>query len=269
MAALRLRHVPSSACAFGPAPGAGGRERPKPVSKNVALIFAGGTGQRMNTKTRPKQFLELHGTPIIIYTLEQFENHPSIDGIVVVCLESWIPFLRKQLGKYGITKVDDIIPGGQTGQGSIRNGVMRIAELYDPSTTVLVHDGVRPLVDEATITNCVEGVERFGNAISVVPAIETIIKQDGNAVREVIDRHACQIARAPQCFKLGELKAAHVRSVEEGRDDFIDSASLMLHYGHQLFTVESCPENIKITTPSDFYMFRAKVDARENSRIFG
>lgn len=239
------------------------------MSSNVALIFAGGTGQRMNTKTRPKQFLELHGKPIIVYTLEQFENHPAIDGIVVVCLEPWIGFLEKLLVKFDITKVKAIVPGGESGQASIRNGVYKIAELYPEDALVLVHDGVRPLVSEETIFACIDKANESGNAITTVPAIETIVQEHGGTVTDIIDRKKCVMAKAPQCFKLGQLKAAHEKSVAEGLDDFIDSASLMRYYGHELHTVVGGPENIKITTPMDFYTFRALVDARENSQIFG
>ncbi|MGI6032786.1 MAG: 2-C-methyl-D-erythritol 4-phosphate cytidylyltransferase [Coriobacteriales bacterium] len=236
---------------------------------NVALIFAGGTGQRMNTKTRPKQFLELHGKPIIIYTLEHFDSHPLIDGIVVVCLESWIPFLKKMLKKFDITKVVDVIPGGDSGQASIRNGVMRAAEQFEDDSVVLVHDGVRPLIDEDTITSCIEKTREFGSAITTVPAIETVIREEDGLVSNIIDRSECAMAKAPQCFRLGELKEAHQRAIAEGRDDFIDSASLMRWCGHDLYSVTGRPENIKITTPSDFYIFRALVDAQENSQIFG
>lgn len=236
---------------------------------NIAIVFAGGTGQRMNTKTRPKQFLELHGKPIIIYTLEQFENHPEIDGIVVVCLESWIPFLKKLLKRFDISKVADVVPGGDSGQASIRHGVYRAAELYEEGSIVLVHDGVRPLIDEATITACIDQTCKTGSAITVVPAIETIVKERNGQVTDIIDRKTCMMAKAPQCFILGELKRAHDQSVVDGRDDFIDSASLMRYYGHELYTVEGSPENIKITTPSDFYTFRALEDAREDSQIFG
>lgn len=236
---------------------------------NCALIFAGGTGQRMNSKTRPKQFLELHNKPIIIYTIEAFENHPDIDAMVVVCLEKWIPFLRKQLVHYDITKVIDVIPGGASGQESIRNGVNFLAEKCPQDSVVLVHDGVRPLIDESTITSCIECAKENGSAITSVPAIETIVQEQDGEINNIIDRKACMMAKAPQCFFLGELKAAHDKAVAEGREDFIDSASLMRHYGHSLHIVEGSPENIKITTPSDFYTFRAFVDARENSQIFG
>lgn len=236
---------------------------------NCALIFAGGTGQRMNTKTRPKQFLELHGKPIILYTIEVFENHPAIDAVVVVCLEDWIPFLEKKLVHYDIEKVVAVVPGGATGQESIRHGLDALAERVGEEATVLVHDGVRPLISPDTISECIASVEERGSAITVTPAIETIVQEENGEVVNVIERQACRMAKAPQCFSLGELLGAHRRAQEDGLGDFIDSASLMRHYGHTLYTVEGTPENIKITTPSDFYIFRAFVDARENSQIFG
>ena len=236
---------------------------------NVALIFAGGTGQRMNTKTRPKQFLELHGKPIIVHTLEQFDAHPLIDGIVVVCLSEWIPFLERSLDKFGVGKVAAVVPGGKSGQESIRNGIWKISELYPEDSIVLVHDGVRPLVDEETIESCIICACEKGNAITVAPAIETIVKVDGDEVIDIVDRSACRMARAPQCFVLRDLKEAHETSLRQGLKDFIDSASMMRHYGHELHIVEGKADNIKITTPADFFLFRAIVDARENSQIFG
>lgn len=235
---------------------------------NYALIFAGGTGQRMNSKTRPKQFLELHDKPIIIYTVEAFENHPDIDGIVIVCLKDWIPFLEKKLIHYDIAKVRAVVPGGATGQESIRRGLDALGAIAQAEDTVLVHDGVRPLVGSATISECVESVHAYGSAIASAPAVETVVRENGGEVTDIIDRSTCRMAKAPQCFHLGDLRKAHERAVTEGLE-FIDSASLMRHFGHILRTVESGPENIKITTPADFYIFRAFVDARENSQIFG
>lgn len=236
---------------------------------NIALIFAGGTGQRMNSKTRPKQFLELHGKPIIIYTIEAFERHPRIDGIVIACLEPWIPYLQNLLKRFGITKVSAIVPGGANGQESIYNGLAKASELYPSESVVLVHDGVRPLVNGETISACINKTLEAGSAITVVPAIETVVRTEDGVITEIIDRHTCSMARAPQAFILGELVAAHEQAKAEGLDDFIDSASLMRHYGHPLHVVEGTPENIKITTPSDFYEFRALVDALEDSQIFG
>ena len=235
---------------------------------NVAVIFAGGTGQRMNTRTRPKQFLELHGKPIIIYTLEEFEHHAEIDGIIVVMLESWIAYTQDLISKYNLKKVKKVVPGGASGQDSIYNGLCAAAQFYGDDDIVLIHDGVRPLVDEETITANIRGVEERGTAITVTAAIETItMKDETGAVGTIIDRSQCELARAPQSFRLGQILGVHnkMRQDPEAEKSFIDSASLMKHYGYKLYTVQGKPENIKITTPSDYYIFRAMIDARENS----
>ena len=232
---------------------------------------AGGTGQRMNTKTRPKQFLELHGKPIIVYTLEAFDQHSEIDGIIVVMLESWIGYTQELVRKFGLKKIRKIVPGGSTGQESIYNGLCAAAEFYGEKDIVLIHDGVRPLIDEETISDNIRTVKEKGTAITVTAAIETItMKDETGAVGTIIDRSMCELARAPQSFYLGEILGVHNRVREEhGGTGFIDSASMMKHYGYKLYTVQGKPENIKITTPSDFYIFRAMVDARESSQIFG
>lgn len=239
---------------------------------NVAVIFAGGTGQRMNTRTRPKQFLELHGKPIIVYTLEVFNGHNEIDGIVVVMLEEYIGYMNSLVKKYALDKVVRVVPGGRSGQESIYNGLCAAHELYGDDDIVLIHDGVRPLIDEETITANIRSVTERGTAVTVTAAIETItMKDETGAVGTIIDRSQCELARAPQSFRLGEILGVHNRAKNEGDGglSFIDSASMMKYYGYKLYTVEGKPENIKITTPSDFYIFRAMVDARESSQIFG
>ena len=237
---------------------------------NIALIFAGGTGQRMNTKTKPKQFLELHGKPILVYTLEQFQKHDEIDAIILVMLESWIDYSRTLIEQYHLTKVTAIVPGGSTGQESIYNGVKTASELFPMESVILIHDGVRPLVDGKTISSNIACVKQNGSAITVSPAIETtVIKNEQGMVGDIIDRSRCQLAKATQSFFLHDLWNAHCKAIDDGNLNFIDSACLMRHYGYPLYTIEGSPENIKITTPSDFYTFRALEDARENSQIFG
>lgn len=238
---------------------------------NIAMVFAGGVGQRMNTKTMPKQFLELHQKPIIIYTLEQFDNHPEIDGIVISCLESWIPYLEKLVKKFSITKVKAIVPGGDTGQDSIYNGINKVSELFPEDSIVLIHDAVRPIINEELITNNIATVKKYGNAITVAPAIETITIKEADSIEvgEIVNRSRCQLAKAPQSFVLKDIIDAHRKAIAENRHDFIDSACIMRNYGHKLYTVEGSAENIKITTPVDFYTFRAIIDAKENSQIFG
>ena len=238
---------------------------------NIAVIFAGGTGQRMNTASKPKQFLELHGKPIIIYTLEYFQKHSQIDGIVVVCLESWIDYCENLLKKYQIDKVLKIVPGGNSGQESIFNGLEAAHQISDnEQDIVLIHDGVRPLINEALITNCIASVKKHGNAITVSPAIETILlKTEDGDIGNILKRSECEMAKAPQCFYLNDIYSCHLKAKAAGKDDFIDSASLMQYYGYKLNALEGPLENIKITIPADFYIFRAIMDARENLQILG
>lgn len=237
---------------------------------NVALIFAGGTGIRMNAHAKPKQFLELNGKAIIIHTLEHFEQHQQIDAACIVCLESHIEYLETLLKYHHIKKVKWIVKGGDTGQQSIYNGLLAISEKLSENPVVLIHDGVRPLISENLISDCISTTREFGNAITMTPAIETIITAGkNNQIVEIADRANCRLARAPQCFFLKDIFEAHKKALAENRTNFIDSAYLMRHYGHSLFMVEGPVENIKITTPMDYYLFRAIYEARENAQIIG
>ena len=242
---------------------------------NIAVIFAGGSGSRMHTKSRPKQFLNLHGKPILIYTIELFEEHPLVDAVVCVCIEGWIPRLRAMLEKHDIRKVVDVVPGGATGQESIFRGLCA-AEAYVRGLSasgarhvVMIHDGVRPLIDEATITANIQKVEECGSCITCAPAIETVIIGESDCSIDIPPRTNCMMARAPQSFWLDEILAAHRKSIDEGHTAFIDSCSMMHHYGYSLATVTGPMENIKITTPTDYYVMRAMIEVRENQQIFG
>ena len=240
---------------------------------NIAVIFAGGVGKRMNTVSRPKQFLELRGKPIIIYTLELFDTHPNIDAICVSCVQSWIPFLEKQLKKFEITKVVDIVPGGETGQDSIYNGLCA-AERYAQQcnvedVNVLIHDGVRPLITQQTITDNIRTVNEKGNCITCIPATETFIVTQDNGQLYIPLREHSKIARAPQSFKLKDILFAHRRALKADKHDYIDSCTLMSSMGYIMNTIMGPMENIKITPPTDYFIFRAMVEVHENQQIFG
>ena len=239
--------------------------------KNIAVIFAGGSGVRMNTRSKPKQFLELRGKPIIIYTLELFDNHPLIDGIVVVCLESWIPFLKKMLKKFEINKVVKIVSGGDSGQDSIYRGLCAVEDYCkdkgEENAVVLIHDGVRPLIVDETITRNIEKVHEKGSAITVVPAIETFVIQKEEGQMVIPDRSSCLLARAPQSFYLKDILSIHRKNKENGNITFIDSCSMMSYFGYKMATIEGPMENIKITTPTDYFIFRAMVEVHENQQI--
>ena len=214
---------------------------------NIGVIFAGGVGKRMNSRVKPKQFIDVYGKPIIIHTLELFENHPDIDAIAVACLEDWIPYLKDLLEKFNIKKVKKVVPGGASGQESIYNGLKAAEEIANgEKSIVLIHDGVRPLINEKTITDNIESV-----------------------IEDVPNREDTRLARAPQSFYLDEIIGAHRKAMAENKYDFIDSCSMMQYYGKKLYLIEGPQENIKITTPDDFYTMRALLDAKEEAQIYG
>ena len=235
----------------------------------TALIFAGGTGQRMNSRSKPNQFLEMHGKPIIIYTLEHFEYHNQIDNIVVVCLENWIDELQGLLKRYGISKVKKIIPGGTTGHDSIYLGLWSMMDFAKNDDIVLIHDGVRPLINEELITQNIEMVQKYGNAITAEAARESVVRvADGKIITEVPPRNEMYTAKAPQSFYYGTiLKLYEKAQIDEIKT--IDSAQLCSIYHEPIYIVKSTPNNLKITEPADYYIYRALYEALEGQQIFG
>ncbi len=238
---------------------------------NIAVIFAGGVGSRMNSKEKPKQFLDIYNKPIIIHTLEYFENNENIDAIIISCIEEWIPVLKDLLYKYRIDKVKKIVRGGTTGQLSIYNGLCAAKEISkDEKSIVLIHDGVRPLITEQLITDAINCVNVKGSAIVTGIVKETIVViDDDGLISQVPTRENSRVAKAPQCFWLDDILSAHKRALEEKIDNFIDSCTMMQHYGYSLHIIDGPYENIKITTPDDFYTMRAILEARENAQIYG
>lgn len=235
---------------------------------NIAVIFAGGVGTRMNTKAKPKQFLELHGKAIIIHTLEYFENHPEIDGIIISCVEPWIKYLKRLIKKFNFTKVDAVVAGGVSGQMSIYNGLTKAEELYPDDSIVLIHDGVRPLINEQVISDNIAQVKKTGTAITTAPTVETFVVVDEDmSVKEVPKRAASKLAKAPQSFRLSHILKYHREAQKNGQFNAIDSCTLMYDYNQTVTLVEGPVENIKITTPTDFFVFKAIHEARKNKQI--
>ena len=232
--------------------------------KRIAVIFAGGVGARMNNSKTPKQFLEWNGRPILIQTLDVFEQTDLIDGIVLACKAEWIDHTKNLIKEAGLKKVLSIVPGGESALDSQYNGLAEAKRLFpNEDVTVLIHDGVRPLVDKETIERNIESVETKGSAITVTPAIETVMVTDNGSITRIVNRSQCLMAKAPQSFKLDDILSVHDRAKAEGTHNFIDSASMMMHYGYTLYPVLGETENIKITTPSDYYMFTGIIKNRE------
>lgn len=237
---------------------------------NIAVIFAGGVGTRMRSKDCPKQFLEIYGKPIIIHTLDIFQQNQNIDAIVIACVEEWIPYLKELIEKFKIVKVKKIVPGGETGQLSIYNGLLAAKDVCGNSNTiVLIHDAVRPLINSELIDRNIESVKTYGSAITAGVVKETIVVVDDNFnILTVPERAHSRVAKAPQSFYLKDIMDAHQKAISQGIRDSIDSCTLMKYYGYEMTMVDGPYNNIKITTLEDFFTMRAIYESNENLQFY-
>ncbi len=229
---------------------------------NIGVIFAGGVGSRMKSTDKPKQFLMVHGKPIIVHTIEIFQQHSEIDGIIVVCVNGWIDYMEELKQNYRLSKIGKIVSGGETGQ------LYALEKHFDSNDIVLIHDGVRPLISESTISDNIAAVKKYGSAITTVPAQETVIViNENDQVDGIINRDSARIARAPQSFYLKEILEIQEKAIASGITNMTDSCTLMMNFNKKLFIIPGEKNNIKITTPEDFYTFRALSDAKENQQL--
>ena len=232
---------------------------------NIALIIAGGTGNRMHQDI-PKQFLNVNDKPVIIYTLEAFQRHPNIDGIVVVCLEGWEKILTAYSKQFGITKLENIVPGGKNGQDSIRNGVMDIASRHNDEDIILIHDAIRPLVSEEIISDCIRVTEKNGNAISIIPCTAAMLKTEDNVSSTgMVPRDNLKITQTPQASTVGKLVWAHKEALNRGITASVATCTMFIELGETLYFSLGSEKNIKLTTPEDLDIFKALLATKETS----
>ncbi len=238
---------------------------------NIAIIFASGKGTRMGSEI-PKQFLEINGKPILIHTVELFQYHDDIDKIYISTLKDYIPYVEKLAENYKLTKVVSIIEGGETAQDSIYNALKKAESENDENSIVLLHDGVRPFVSLDVITANIEGVKKYGNAVTSIPAFETVMmSKDGIVIDGVTIRNETFIGQAPQSFYLKDIINAHeeIRKSENGYTNMVDACTILRTLGHDVHLVKGNRGNIKITTPEDVYTFKAFLQYKENEQTFG
>lgn len=232
---------------------------------NIGIVLAGGAGSRIGMIGRPKQFLEVNGKPIIVHTLEHFEHCPEVDEVIVVCLLNWIDYMWNLIRQFELKKVWAVVPGGATGQESIYQGLLAAQKHSSgDDAVVLLHDAVRPFISSKLLEKNIQAVEQFGSCITCGPVTETIARAEYGCITGAYTRQEVRIARAPQCFWLKEILAAHEKARAQGKNDYLDSCSLMLQYKPNLHFIESGPENIKITEFEDVYLMQAFMRARED-----
>lgn len=242
---------------------------------NIGVVFAGGIGTRMHSMDKPKQFLAIYGKPVIIHTLEHFENCPDMDAVSISCLEEWIPNLEELVFQFRIKKVKKIVPGGETGQMSIFNALVAAEDIVKESgdterSIALIHDGVRPLISPQLLTQNIECVKKYGSAITTGVVKETIVVVDnGEGIESIPNRSNCRVAKAPESFWLDEILKVQRKAIAEGNRSAYDSCCLMSQYGYKLHMIEGPIENIKITTPDDIYTMRGHLEKIENAQLYG
>lgn len=238
---------------------------PEVKKMNIGVIFAGGVGSRCNMLGRPKQFVEVNGKPIIVHTLEHFEKCGEIDKVAVVCLADWIGFMWELTAQYNLKKVEAVVPGGTTGQESIYHGLLAAQKLSGgEKTVVLIHDGVRPIIHSQLLKDNIAGVREYGSAITCARATETPVRSVGDMITDSCPRAQALIAKAPQSFWLEDILEAHEEARRQGKNDYIDSCTLMMQHKPMLHYVECGASNIKITTFEDVYLMQALLRAKED-----
>ena len=230
--------------------------------KNIALIIAGGIGARMHQDI-PKQFINVDDKPVIIYTLEAFQNHPNIDAIEVVCLEGWHDILRAYAKQFGIDKLESIVNGGETGQDSIRNGLYDIAARHhDDDDIVLIHDAIRPMVSADIISDNIRVCRKYGNATTVIPCTSVMLKTSDSVMSdEQIPRDNLKITQTPQSFFINELVGVHNEAVKREFAPAIASCALYIEMGKKVYLSAGSEKNIKLTTSEDIEIFSSLLKA--------
>ena len=230
----------------------------------IALLTASGQGTRMGQDI-PKQFLHVNDKPIIIYTLERFQNNPEIDAIILVTLPNWFGFVQAYANQFNITKLKWIVAGGETGQESIRKGLETLAKECPSDTVVMIHDGNRPLVDNNIISNSLAVFREHGSAVAVIPCTEAVFRShDGKTSTISVPREALQRTQTPHTYTLGKLLWAHEQAKENGITNTAASCTLMNALGETVYFSKGSEKNFKLTTLDDMEIFKAFLVAEKD-----
>ena len=213
----------------------------------------------------PKQFLTVNEKPAIVYALKAFEQHPEIDAIAVVCIEGWEQVLWAYARQFNISKLRHVMPGGENGQASIRNGVFGLEPHFRPDDIVLIHDAIRPMVSPEIISGCIATTMRYGNAITVIPCAEAMMQtEDGISSAGSYPRDRLKRTQTPQGFHLGDICDLHRRALEKGVTNSVASCTLMIEMGEKVFFTDGSEKNIKLTTVEDIDIFKALLAAKRS-----
>lgn len=225
----------------------------------IAIIIAGGSGHRMGQDI-PKQFINVYDKPVLIYTLEGFQKHPQIDAIEVVCIDGWHDVLWAYAKQFNISKLKWVVSGGDTGQESIRNGVYNLEGKVSEEDIIIIHDGIRPLVDETVLSDVILKAQKYGNAVSSLPYNEQIfVVDDEISTVKYIPRETLRRVSTPQAYKFEKLLWGYKKAFAEGIGIYGSTYTntMMVELGERLYFAAGSDKNIKLTTKDDLELFKA------------
>lgn len=236
---------------------------------NIAIIIAGGSGSRMGQDI-PKQFINVYDKPVLIYTLESFQRHPQIDAIEVVCIDGWHDILWAYSRQFNIDKLKWVVSGGKTGQESIRNGVYNLEGKAEADDTIIIHDGIRPLVEPSVLTDVISKCSQFGNAVTSLPYNEQIFVIDENdetTTTKFVPRETLRRVSTPQAYEFELLDSKYHEAFEKqvGIYGSHYANTMMVELGVRLHFAAGSDKNIKLTTKDDLEMFKAYLKADKDT----
>lgn len=231
--------------------------------KNYVILLAGGVGKRMNSEL-PKQFLEVNGKPIIVYSIENFQRNEQIEKIVIVCVKDWIEHLKELIDKYKLSKVEWIIEGGNTGHDSIRNGVFFLKDKIEADDYIIVHDAVRPVLPQKALEEVIKVAYANGNASSSIACHPPIVYTDDfkSGISD-IDREHVMLTASPQMFQFSLALKCYERAEKENKHNFTFTSSLLIYCGERVYFAKGTTSNIKITQKEDLALFSALLTVPE------
>jgi len=238
------------------------------MHKNIAIIIAGGSGSRMGQNI-PKQFINVYDKPVLIYTLEGFQRHPMIDAIEVVCIEGWEKVLQAYANQFNISKLQWITVGGDSAQESIRNGVYNLEGKVNDDDIIIIHDGIRPMIDDSVLTDVIEKAEKYGNAVTSMPYNEQIFvvdKDDENTTTQFIPRETLRRVSTPQAYRYNLLNTkyheAYTKNIGIHGSHYANT--MMVELGVKLYFAKGSDKNIKLTTKDDLELFKGYMTKEED-----
>lgn len=229
------------------------------MNKNYFLLMMGGVGSRFGAD-RPKQFVEVNGKPVFSYILKELNRLDIIDGIVVVCHESWVNYV-KEFTKDGYEKLLNVVPGGDCRSKSVFNGLKEIKKVADDNDNVLIHDATHPHLDKVKLPDLIDKVNECGAATMITSVFDTCyIKDQDKNISKIIDRKTIAVGASPECFKFGLIFPIYNNASDEELENMTSAGAILVNNGHKMATVESDLLNLKITYQNDMELFKILCD---------